>query len=118
MRYAPLLITVALLSGCASRPTSPSFSELPELKPADPYEALRARHLVPGDRFPMVIGLGPNPPVVVDLTIDQEGYVELPQIGKLHVAGMLGTEMEQAVAAEYRKRGIRLHGMVRPGIVE
>jgi protein involved in polysaccharide export with SLBB domain len=66
----------------------------------------------------LVIGLGPNPPVVVDLTVDQEGYVELPQIGRFHVVGMLGTEMEKAVGAEYRKRGIPLHGMVHPGVVE
>src|SRR5574341_1189539 len=102
MRYAPLLITVALLSGCASHSTGPSFAELPDSKPpADPYEALRARHIVPGDRFPMILGLGPNPPVVVDLAVDSEGYIELPQIGRLRVAGMLGTEMEKAVAAEY-----------------
>jgi protein involved in polysaccharide export with SLBB domain len=120
MRYAPLLITVALLSGCATRSVGPSFSELPtpESKPVDPYDALRARHLVIGDHFPVVIGLGPNPPVVLDLTVDQEGYVELPQIGKIHVAGMLGTEMEKAVAAEYRKQGIPLHGMIHPGVVE
>jgi len=118
MSYAPLLIAVALLWGCATPSKGPSFSELPESKPVDPYDALRARHLVPGDRFPMVIGLGPNPPVVVDLTDDRAGYVELPQIGKLHVAGMLGTEMEKAVAGEYRKRGIPLHGMVHPGVVE
>ncbi len=109
MRYAHLLISIALLSGCASPSTGPNFSELPEPR-VDPYEALRLRHLVPGDQFPMVIGLGPNPPVVVDLTVDQEGYVELPQIGRLHVAGMLGTEMEEAVAAEYQRRGIPLHG--------
>ena len=73
MRYAPLLITVALLSGCATRSIGPSFSDLPtsESKPVDPYDALRGRHLVAGDRFPMVIGLGPKhdarvllPPVV------------------------------------------------------
>jgi len=118
MRYAHLLIAVTLLSGCVSRPTGPTFSELPDPKPVDPYEAIRARHLVPGDRFPMVIGLGPKPPVVVNLTVDQEGYVELPQIGRLRVAGMLGTEMEKAVAAEYRKRGIPLHGMFHPGVVD
>ena len=117
MRYAPLLITIALLFGCASRQTGARFSELPE-KPADPYEALRARPLMPGDRFPLCIGLGPNPPVVVELTVDGEGYIELPQIGRFRVAGMLGTEMENAAATEYRKRGISLHGMVRPGVVE
>ncbi len=118
MRYAPLLVPVALLFGCAS-PTAPTFSELPDSKvPADLYEPLRARQLVPGDRFPMVIGLGPNPPVVVDLTVDQDGYVELPQIGTLRVAGMLGTEIEKAVSAEYQKRGIRLHGMIHPGVLE
>ena len=117
MRYAPLLVTVVLLSGCASPPSS-AFSELPDSKPpVDAYEALRARHIVPGDCFPMRIGLGPNPPVVVDLTVAPEGYVELPQIGRLHVAGMLGAEMEKAVAAEYQKRGIVLHGMVSPGVV-
>jgi len=66
----------------------------------------------------MVIGLGPNPPVVADLTVDREGYIELPQIGRLRVAGMLGTEMEKAVAAEYKKHGIPLHGMFHPGVVE
>src|SRR5438874_1765467 len=100
MRYVAPLIASALLSGCASRSTGPSFSELPESKPVHPYAALRVRHIVPGDRFPMVIGLGPNSPVIVDLTVDQQGYIELPQIGRLCVAGMLGIQMEKTVAAE------------------
>jgi hypothetical protein len=33
------------------------------------------------------------------------------------VAGMLGTEMEKAVVAEYQKRGIILHGTVHPRVV-
>jgi len=73
---------------------------------------------MPGDRFPMTIGLGPNPPVVVNLAVDRAGYIDLPQIGRLRVAGMVGTEMEKAAAAEYQKRGIPLHGMFHPGIVQ
>src|SRR5258708_3434165 len=96
MRCSPCLIAVALLWGCASHSTGPSFTELPESKPVDPYAALRDRQIVPGDRFPLTIGLGPNPPVVVEVTVDQEGYIELPQIRRLRVAGMLGSEMEKA----------------------
>ncbi len=116
MRYAPLLIIAAVSAGCVSHSTAPAFSELPDCKPPDPYEALRARRLVPGDRFPLRIGF--DPPTVVDVAVDPDGYIELPQIGRLHVAGMLGTEMEKAVAAGYQKRGITLHGMVRPGVVQ
>ena len=111
MRYATLLTIIALLAGCASRSTVPAFSELPDSNPpADPDEAILSRHIMPGDRFPVWIALGTDSPVRVDLTVDQEGCVQLPQIGRLHVAGMLGTEMEEAVIAEYQRRGIPLHG--------
>ena len=116
MRYAPVLIAVALLSGCANRSTGPVFSEFPGSSLV-PRQTLGARNIVPGDRFLVTIGLGPNPPIVVDLTVDPEGYVDLPQFGSLHVAGMLGAEMEKAVAAGYQKRGIVLRGMVSPGVV-
>ena len=88
-------MTVALLSGCASRETGPAFSELPDTKPINPYDALRARHIMPGDRFPMMIALSPDSPTIVHLTVDQEGYVELPQIGRMHVAACLALKWKR-----------------------
>ena len=79
--------------------------------------ALRERLFVVGDSFSVTIGLGPNPPAVVQVTVDKEGYIELPQIDKLRVAGMTRTQIEKAAVAEYQRRGIDLHGMVNPGIV-
>ena len=67
---------------------------------------------MPGDRFPMWIALGTDSPVRVDLTVDQQGYISLPQIGTLHVAGMIGAEVEASAAAEYEKRGFIIHPTV------
>lgn len=112
MRTVAPLIVFALISGCATHSTGPVFTDVP------PIDATtEPRPIALGDHFPVTIGLGPTPPVVVEVTVDADGFIELPQIGKLHVAGLKPSQFEDAAIAEYRRRGIVLHGMVHPGIV-
>src|SRR5262249_53409556 len=118
MRPTILWLAIALVSGCATNPRQATFADLPLSGDSQADDAERERLIVQGDRFPVRIGLGPNPPVVVKVTVDQEGCIELPEIGRLRVAGMNASQMEDAAKAQYRSRGIRLHGMEHPGVVE
>ena len=112
MRLEPLLIALVVVSGCATRSTAPSFAQVPLA------ETATERYFETGDHFPVTIGLGPNPPVIIKVTVDNDGYIELPQIGKLRVIGMTESQFEEAAIAEYHRRGIVLHGMVHSGIVQ
>lgn len=113
MRTLVLLILLALISGCAMHSTGPVFTDI---LPTD--AVTEPGPIMSGDHFPVRIGLGPNSPIVVEVTVDADGFIELPQIGKLHVAGLRPSQFEDAARAEYQRRGIILHGMVHPGVVQ
>jgi polysaccharide export outer membrane protein len=59
---------------------------------------------------PIVINLRSIPePVQMEEIIDEDGYVNLPYIGRIKAAGLTGFELEQAVQDTYTEQGYYRH---------
>ena len=70
---------------------------------------LSAQSLRVGDSFDLRIGGVPSDDIGTissNYTIDGEGYLNLPMLGKLHVAGMTPSQIQSAVEHSYVERGI------------
>src|SRR5215470_1029091 len=101
MRTVVPFIALVFVSGCAIRLPERVFSDVPGTD-----VAVEPRSIVAGDHIEVPILLSPSRAVVVEVTVDGDGFIELPEIGKLHVAGMKPSQFDNAVTAEYKKRGI------------
>ena len=70
---------------------------------------LSAQSLRVGDSFDLRIGGVPGDDISTvssNYTIDGEGYLNLPYLGKVHVAGMTPSQIQSAVERAYIDRGI------------
>ena len=70
---------------------------------------LSAQALRVGDSFDLRIGGVPSDDISTvssNYTIDGEGYLNLPYLGKVHVAGMTASQIQSAVERAYIDRGI------------
>jgi polysaccharide export outer membrane protein len=95
-----ILIVLLLLSGCATRRNYPVFAEIPGMQ--RPPESHR---ITPGDRIHLPSGTDPQSPTV-EVTVDSEGDIELPRVGKVPVVGMTREEAGYRIWHAYSDQGL------------
>ncbi len=102
MKGPAFLIALILLAGCASKPI---FNE-EAVKGADqqPLDS-DLRRLQPGDLIGMHVLVGTNE-MSLEGTLDKQGWVDLPPVGRFHLTGMSELEVEGTLRDACRAKGI------------
>jgi protein involved in polysaccharide export with SLBB domain len=96
-----LLMVLSLLAGCA---TKPCFDEEAAKSPQAPVPGSGSRLQV-GDHIVLAVG--------TEATLDKEGWVDLPQIGRFHMLDMSESEAKAVLSKACREQGIIL--FLQPG---
>jgi polysaccharide export outer membrane protein len=111
IRLAALLLSCAalMLGACASKEeesSAPTLAEIAEDPQGELDQSLRMRV---GDTIEIRLGGVPREEieqVTGTYTIDTEGYVNMPQVGRIMAAGETQQALQSAVEAAYQEKGI------------
>lgn len=95
----PILTSLALIEDPETE-----LVEITDIQPADLLPEAETYRVGPGDFVNIVVWdiVVFNQPEFLQRTIDQAGYVEIPVIGQVYVAGLTTEEMVQAIAARMK----------------
>jgi polysaccharide export outer membrane protein len=96
--------SAAILAACCLLSCALAFAQTaPPAQPPAPPAAVRAAYVLGPDdqlsvRVPDVDEISDKP-----LTVDLEGYVKLPMIGRVHAAGLSPAQLEQEIASRLKQ---------------
>jgi protein involved in polysaccharide export with SLBB domain len=96
----------------ATQPTAPG-APAPAAATATPATAPAAQ-LQPGDRIQLRLAGASGPTLAqTPLTVDPEGYVTVPVVGRIRAQYLTPAQLERAIAENYKSRNL-----VPPGTIE